>query len=99
MNLRNYQDADFPGLDEVLKASGIYCEPLDQRHTFQRKIEHDPTSMIVAVEDDKVVGTVFIIYDPWDSFVYHLGVHPNYQRRGIGSALMEEAEKRLKEEV
>jgi ribosomal protein S18 acetylase RimI-like enzyme len=55
--------------------------------------------MIVAVEDDKVVGTVFIIYDPWDSFVYHLGVHPNYQRRGIGSALMEEAEKRLKEEV
>jgi ribosomal protein S18 acetylase RimI-like enzyme len=96
MQLRNYTDADFPELEELLKATGVYYEPLDKRQTFKKKIEHDPASIIVAEDAERIVGAVFIIYDPWESFIYHLGVLPDYRGQGLANRLMDEAEKRLK---
>ncbi|MEK6952225.1 MAG: GNAT family N-acetyltransferase [Nanoarchaeota archaeon] len=97
MQIRNYQDQDFQRLVELLKATENYYEPLDTRENLKIKIGHDPNSIIVLEDDNKLVGTVFICYDPWCSFIYHLSVHPNYQKKGLGSKLMDEAEKRLKE--
>ncbi len=96
MQLRNYTDADFPGLEELLKATGIHYAPLDKREIFKKKIEHDPASIIVAEDGKRIVGTVFIIYDPWNPFIYHLGVHPDCRGQGLANRLMDEAERRLK---
>ena len=96
MQIRNYNDADFPKLEELLKATGIYYEPLDKREIFQKKIRHNPESIIVAEDNGRIVGAVFTIYDPWNSFVYHLGVHPDYRGKGLANGLMDEAERRLK---
>ena len=94
MQIRNYKDADFPQLKELLKATGIYYEPLDKREIFQKKIEHDPASIIIAEDTGGIIGIVFIIYDPWNSFVYHLGVHPDCRGKGLANELMDEAEGR-----
>lgn len=96
MILRDYQDADFDRLITLLKEAGTFYEPADRRDTFRKKIGMHPGSIIIAEEDGSIVGTVFIIYDPFQSFVYHLSVHPEYQRKGIGSKLMDEAERRLR---
>ncbi|MBI5412021.1 GNAT family N-acetyltransferase [Candidatus Peregrinibacteria bacterium] len=96
MELRNYKDADFPQLEELLKNTKIYYAPLDKREIFKKKIKHDPESIIVAADDDQLVGTVFIIYDPRNSFIYHLCVHSNHRGQGYAKELMNEAEKRLK---
>ncbi|MBI2579337.1 MAG: GNAT family N-acetyltransferase [Candidatus Aenigmarchaeota archaeon] len=64
---------------------------------MRKKIKHDPESIIVAEEGGKIIGCVFIIYDPWSSFIYRLGVLPKYRRKGLGTKLMEEAERILKE--
>ena len=96
MEIRDYTDSDFPELERLLKETKIYYEPLDKRYIFKKKIEHDPESIIVAYESGKIVGTVFIIYDPWNSFVYHLAVDPEFSGKGLGNKLMDEAEKRLK---
>lgn len=96
MKFRDYQEKDFQELKQLLISTNVFYEPLDTQEIFRKKIEHDPESIILAVEDDKVIGTVFIVYDPWNSFIFRLGVHPNYQGRGIANALMEEAEQRLK---
>lgn len=97
MQIRNYQDQDFPRLVELFKATKNYYEPLDTRENLKRKIVRDPNSIIVLEDNNKLVSTVFICYDPWCSFIYHLSVHPDYQKKGFGSKLMDEAEKRLKE--
>ncbi|MBI2499562.1 GNAT family N-acetyltransferase [Candidatus Woesearchaeota archaeon] len=97
MQIRNYKDQDFPRLVGLLKATNSYYEPLNTRENLKRKIGRDPNSIIILEDDKKLVGTVFIIYDPLCSFIYHLSLHPDYQKRGFGKKLMDEAEKRLKE--
>lgn len=96
LKIRNYQDEDSSKLEQLLKDTGLYYEPLDKKEIFKKKIEYDPESIIIAEDNDKLVGTVFIIYDLWNSCIYHLGVHPDYRNKGIASKLMDEAEGRLK---
>ena len=96
LQLRNYNDADFPLFQKMLKDIGIYHEPLDTRDILRKKIEHDSESIIVAEDKGRLVGTVFILYDPWCSFVYHLGVHPDYRGKRLATQLMDEAEGKLK---
>lgn len=96
IQIRNYKDAEFPQFEQLLKDIGIYYEPLDRRDIFKKKIEHDPEALLVAEENGRLIGTVFILYDPWSSFIYHLGVHPDYRRQGVANKLMDEAEEILK---
>ncbi len=96
MRLRDYDNVDFPQLEQLLKDTRLYYGSLDQKDIFKRKIEYDPGSIIVAEDNGRLIGTVFIVYDPWCSFVYHLGVHPDYRGQGLASKLMDEAEGRLK---
>ena len=94
-SIRNYIDADFPQLENILKKCGVYSEKYDTRESIRKKMEHDTESVIVAEENGQIIGCVFIIYDPWSSFIYRLGIDPDYRRRGIGNVLMQEAERRL----
>ena len=96
MQIRNYKDSDFPQLKKLLEDTNLYYKPLDKKEIFKKKIDYDQESIIIAEDNNKIIGTVFIIYDPWNSFVYHLGVHPDYRKLGLGNQLMDEAEKRLK---
>ncbi len=96
MKLRNYLDSDWPKLLKLMKVSGIYYKHYDSRKMIKKKIEADPESIIIIENKEKLVSCVFIIYDPWSSYIYHLGVHPDYQGRGLGNKLMDEAERILK---
>lgn len=95
-NIRNYKDDDSNKLEQLLKDTGLYYESLDKKEIFKNKIEENPESIIVAEDDGKLVGIVFVIYDLWNPMIFHLGVHPNYRNKGIASKLMDEAEGRLK---
>lgn len=97
IKIRYYKNKDFPQLEQLLKDTGIYYQALDKKNILKKKIDYDPESIIVAEDNKKICGTVFIIYDPWAPFIFHLGVHPDYQRKGLGSKLMEKAEGILKE--
>lgn len=97
MGLRNYKESDFDQLLELFKITKVYYEPLDKRVIINAKIKHDPKSIAVVEEGDKIIGCVFIIYDPWNAFVYRLAVHPDHRGKGLANKLMDEAEKRLKE--
>ena len=43
-----------------------------------------------------MVGTVIGGFDGRRGLIYHLAVEPGFRKRGIGSLLMEEVERRLK---
>lgn len=56
---------------------------------------HDRGALLVAVSDGWVVGTVVAAWDGWRGSVYRLVVAPAKRRRGLGTALLRAAERRL----
>ena len=61
---------------------------------IQRTIECH-ASVLVAEADQRIVGSLIATFDGWRGNMYRIAVHPDYRRRGIGQALVEEGEKRL----
>ncbi|MEA3437110.1 MAG: GNAT family N-acetyltransferase [Thermodesulfobacteriota bacterium] len=97
MELVYYSDNDYQGLKELLEEAELFVDYLDKREILNRKTEHDPESIIIAKEDDEIVGSIFFVYDPWMSSIFRLCVRPEYRSQGIGSALMDKAEEILKD--
>ncbi|MFX1446026.1 MAG: GNAT family N-acetyltransferase [Promethearchaeota archaeon] len=65
--------------------------PLHQ--TFEEiEIEFDSKIFLIAVKDDKIVGSVRAFRDKGICFIGKLIVHPEYQNQGIGTLLIEKIE-------
>ena len=56
----------------------------------------DPDALIVAAEGDRIVGTIIAGWDGWRCHLYRLAVDPGRRRNGIGGALIEAAEARIR---
>ena len=61
------------------------------------KTAYDPGLFLVAVDRGRLVGTVMGGYDGHRGWVYSLAVDGNERHRGIGTELMAEVERRLKD--
>jgi ribosomal protein S18 acetylase RimI-like enzyme len=61
-----------------------------------RMILRDPEALLVAEEDGRVVGTLIAGWDGWRGNLYRLAVDPEWRRRGVASALVRDAELRLR---
>jgi ribosomal protein S18 acetylase RimI-like enzyme len=70
----------------------------DPHRDICRKLAVRPDLFLVADDAGAVVGTVMAGYDGHRGWINYLGVDPVCQRRGIGRALMAEAERRLRAE-
>jgi ribosomal protein S18 acetylase RimI-like enzyme len=75
---------------------GIQLSPSDNPAEIKKKIQRDPDLFLVAVDDACVVGVVMGGFDGRRGMVYHLAVKTTYRGAGIGRALMEELERRLR---
>ena len=51
--------------------------------------------VLVAEVDQRIVGSLIAAFDGWRGNMYRIAVHPDYRRRGIGRALVEEGERCL----
>ncbi|HEX4790185.1 MAG TPA: GNAT family N-acetyltransferase [Actinospica sp.] len=60
-------------------------------------IERDPRALILAVDGDRIVGTVIAGFDGWRCHLYRLAVVPDRRREGIGGALLDAAHARFAE--
>jgi len=68
---------------------------------FERDCEHGSAARGTDGGDgcdppERIVGTVIAGFDGWRAHLYRLAVAPDRRRRGIGSALLERAEQRLR---
>ncbi len=72
------------------------ARPTDTEELVETLLARDPDACILAEVDGQVVGSVIAGWDGWRAHLYRLAVHPSVRRRGIGSTLLEAAERRLR---
>jgi ribosomal protein S18 acetylase RimI-like enzyme len=58
-------------------------------------LERDADALIVAVDDDRLVGSVIAGWDGWRGSIYRLAVAPSHRRQSLGHRLLRAAEDRL----
>lgn len=96
MIIRFYKKEDYSNLKKLYQKTELYVEPNDSKENVTKQIEFDKESIIIAEENNTIIGSVIIVFSPWESFIFHLAILPEYQNQGIGSKLLNEAEKQLK---
>lgn len=70
----------------------------DSREGVERFLERNPNTSVVAVEDNRIVGSILCGHDGRRGCLYHVCVHEDYRRRGIGKAMVVRAMEALKAE-
>jgi ribosomal protein S18 acetylase RimI-like enzyme len=97
MLIRDFVPADCDSLVEVLKANLQFGLPeIDGPKAMLRVCDCDAAEFLVAEEKGRVVGLIRGVFDGSRAIVSLVSVHPDYQRRGIGTALVSEIARRFK---
>lgn len=96
ISIRPYTDEDQDSVidlwEKVFPGAPPHNNPARDRRTRR---EIPPELFLVALIDEKIVGTVMAGCDGQEGWVYYLGVDPAYRRQRIGTSLMKKVEARL----
>ncbi|MBF7688682.1 GNAT family acetyltransferase [Acinetobacter rathckeae] len=93
--IRPTEDKDLDPILELWESCGI-TRPWNHPETdFFRKMAQKDNLFLVAEKDNTVIGSIMGGYDGHRGWIHYLAVHPNHQRIGIATALMQNIERRL----
>jgi ribosomal protein S18 acetylase RimI-like enzyme len=76
---------------------GIHLRRSDEKEEIAKKLQRDPDLFLVAEAGRHIIGSVLGGFDGRRGLVYHLAVEYSYRDKGIGSTLMTELERRMKQ--
>jgi ribosomal protein S18 acetylase RimI-like enzyme len=90
---------DLPQVIELWKNAGpgIHLRRSDEKDEIAKKLQRDPDLFLVADLNGSIIGSVLGGFDGRRGMVYHLAVEDQYRKRGIGAALMNELENRMRQ--
>ncbi len=70
----------------------------DSREGVERFLKRNPSTSVVAVDQSRVVGAILCGHDGRRGCFYHVCVHEDYRKQGIGTAMAVFAMKALQKE-
>lgn len=70
--------------------------PMDSSDALIGLIARDPAALILAIENDEIVGTVIAGWNGWRCCLYRLAVREDKRKQGIGKLLVDQATERFK---
>jgi ribosomal protein S18 acetylase RimI-like enzyme len=94
--VRTAVPADVTTALQLWADAGAHSTSTDDVGSLRRLLERDPDALLIAEIDGDVVGTLIAAWDGWRGNMYRLAVLPDFRRRGIATALLAEAERRLR---
>lgn len=100
VNIRTFKfPDDYPPVVELWERSGpgIHVGRSDTLNEVAKKIQRDPDLLLVADLQDEIIGAVIGGFDGRRGMIYHLAVDKEFRQFGVGTALMETLENRLRE--
>jgi ribosomal protein S18 acetylase RimI-like enzyme len=79
------------------EAEGVGLSGADSKENIRSYLDRNPTMSLIA-EDSQgtLLGAVLCGHDGRRGYIYHLAVHSDHRRRGIGRKLVQECLARLK---
>lgn len=88
---------DAPHLLELWRAADAVPSVTDDEQSIRRLLARDPEALLVAVDDQRIVGSIIAGWDGWRGNVARLAVLPELRRRGVASLLVDAAKTRLRD--
>lgn len=100
MTLRLLTPADFDALYALwLSCPGMGLNDRDDSpEGIAAYLRRNPSTSFGAEEDGRLVGCILAGHDGRRGYIHHTAVHPDFRKRGIGSALVSAALDALKKE-
>lgn len=94
--LRPYQPADEAEVIALWHACDLVRPWNDPQQDIARKLQVNPEWFLVAERERRIVGSIMTGYEGHRGWINYLAVQPDERRRGLGRALMDEAERLLR---
>ncbi|MEN9563198.1 MAG: hypothetical protein RIR73_1442 [Chloroflexota bacterium] len=90
-------DADYDRMLSLWHSieTGMHVGPSDSPEEIKKKLERDPDLFLVAESNNEIIGSIIGAFDGRRGMIYHLAVHNDFRRQGVGQAMLSEVEKKL----
>ena len=92
VSIRDFELQNFDGLSEVWSLANLgNPQRGDNLDIILQSISMGGKMLVAVNADDRVIGTSWMTFDGRRIHLHHFGVHPDYQRKGIGKLLVKES--------
>ena len=88
---------DYEGVAAVWKEVEMWPHIGEDRAWYEAALQRNPGCGFVWRDAGRIVATVIAGWDGFRGSIFHLGVLESHRNRGLGSALLAAAEKKLKD--
>ena len=95
MDIRTFQTSDESSVISLWERCDLLRPWNDPKRDIQRKLNVQPEMFLVGVAVEEVVATVMAGYEGHRGWINYLAVAPEHRRKGLGRAMMAEAESLL----
>lgn len=96
LTIRPYVPEDQDAVIALWEACRLVVPQNDPLRDIRTKIQFQPDLFLVAIAEDRLVGTVMAGYEGHRGWINYLAVAPAQRRRGIAKKMMASAEKQLR---
>jgi len=96
LTIRPFSDSDQEAVVTLWETCQLVVPHNDPIADIRTKIQFQPDLFLVALSENRLVGTVMAGYEGHRGWINYLAVAPDQRRRGIAKTMMASAEKRLR---
>jgi ribosomal protein S18 acetylase RimI-like enzyme len=97
IKIRNFHINDYNDVIRLWDQTKLPFKPKGRDSLIQirNEIKKENSIFFVAVDNRKIIGSIFGTHDGRKGWINRLAVHPDYQRKGIAKNLCFEVENKL----